>query len=42
MQSTRSPFYLGGNKLRDYQLKENWLIFSWYQRRNVTLADEMG
>ena len=20
----------------------NWLIFSWYQRRNCILADEMG
>ena len=29
--------------LREYQVEGvNWLIFSWYQRRNCILADEMG
>ena len=32
-----------GVVLRPYQVEGvNWLIFSWYQRRNCILADEMG
>jgi chromodomain-helicase-DNA-binding protein 9 len=32
-----------GVVLREYQIEGvNWLIFSWYQRRNCILADEMG
>ena len=32
-----------GVVLREYQIDGvNWLIFSWYQRRNCILADEMG
>ena len=31
-----------GVVLREYQIEGvNWLIFSWYQRRNCILADEM-
>ena len=32
-----------GVVLREYQIEGvNWLLFSWYQRRNCILADEMG
>ena len=35
--------YKNGRKLFDYQQDGlNWLIFSWYHRRNCILADEMG
>ena len=38
-----SPAYKGGRTLRTHQVEGlNWLLFSWYQRRNVMLADEMG
>ena len=36
-----SPVYRHGHTLRPHQLDGlNWLLFSWYQRRNVMLADE--
>jgi hypothetical protein len=38
-----SPTYKAGHGLRSYQLEGlNWLLFSWYNRRSVMLADEMG
>ena len=37
------PIFKDQKLLRDYQLESlNWLIQSWYSRRNVILADEMG
>ena len=41
---TESPVVSAtGFTLRSYQLEGlNWLLFSWYHRRNVMLADEMG
>lgn len=37
------PVYKNYKLLRSYQLESlNWLIKSWYQRRNIILADEMG
>lgn len=43
-QHGTTPDYLKkGNELRPYQLEGlNWLVFSWYNRRNCILADEMG
>ena len=36
-----SPLYREGHTLRPHQLEGlNWLLFSWYSRRNVMLADE--
>lgn len=35
--------YKGGRKLFNYQdVGVNWLVYSWYNRRNCILADEMG
>lgn len=37
------PIFKDRKLLRDYQLESlNWLIQSWYAKRNVILADEMG
>lgn len=37
------PIFKDRKLLRDYQLESlNWLITSWYAKRNVILADEMG
>lgn len=37
------PVYRNYKLLRSYQLESiNWLIKSWYSRRNTILADEMG
>jgi hypothetical protein len=37
-----SPCYAHGHSLRPHQLEGlNWLLFSWYSRRSVMLADEM-
>lgn len=37
------PVYKNYKLLRPYQLESvNWLIKSWYERRNTILADEMG
>ena len=39
----KSPAFKGGKRLRSYQLEGlNWLVFSWYHKRNCVLADEMG
>ena len=39
---SESPIYKGGRTLRPHQIEGlNWLLFSWYQRRSVMLADEM-
>ena len=42
-KSDNIPVYKNYKLLRSYQLESlNWLIKSWYQKRNVILADEMG